>query len=222
MRRIAQFIWNIFDYVILLQMGRSYLTRFRQFRQKSSDVSGWRRQQQKEWERLSTGVRLYSTGNNVVFINPRFPKLGLLATMTAAILAITPRAPAIATTVWLGGAGLSVCGIFIVNYFPFKAFSIDDEEMIDIVKENGHYVNSTLLAAAIASPVIMTLWSAILFTVGIIDYIIETPLGGLQYTLFALIPIGFGVLAVVATLMIGWIIGKRVDTRVRLLLHRSG
>ncbi|KIM74384.1 hypothetical protein PILCRDRAFT_92571 [Piloderma croceum F 1598] len=117
--------------------------------------------------------------------------------MTAAILAITPHAPAIATTVWLDGAGLSVCGLFIVNYFPFKAFSIDDEEMIDIVKENGHYVNSTLLAAAIASPVIMTLWSAILFT----------------YTLFALIPVGFGVLAVIATLAIGWIIGKRVDTR---------
>jgi len=140
--------------------------------------------------------------------------------MTAAILAITPHAPAIATTVWLGGAGLSVCGLFIVNYFPFKAFSIDDEGMINIVKENGYYVNSTLLAAAIASPVIMTLWSAILFTVGIIDYIIETPLGGIQYTLFALIPIGFGVIAVVATLAIGWIIGKRVETRVRLLLHR--
>jgi hypothetical protein len=193
MSRIAQFIWNIFDYVILLQMGRSYLTRFRQFRQKSSDVGGWRRQQQREWERLSTG-------------------LGLLATMTAAILAITPHAPAIATTVWLGGAGLSVCGLFIVNYFPFKAFSIDDEEMINIVQENGHYVNSTLLAAAIASPVIMTLWSSILFTIGIIDYVIETPLGGVQYTLFALVPIGFGVLAVVATL-IGWIIGKRVETR---------
>jgi hypothetical protein len=57
MQRIAQFLWNAFDYIILLQMGRAYLTRFRQFRQKSSDVSGWRRQQQKEWERLSTGVR---------------------------------------------------------------------------------------------------------------------------------------------------------------------
>ncbi|KIM72823.1 hypothetical protein PILCRDRAFT_15751 [Piloderma croceum F 1598] len=68
--------------------------------------------------------------------------------------------------------------------------------------------------AAIASPVIMTLWLAILFTVGIIDYIIETPLGGLQYTLkFALIPIGFGVLAVIAAFMIGWIIGKQVDTQ---------
>ena len=91
--------------------------------------------------------------------------------------------------------------------------------MINIVQENGHYVNSTLLAAAIASPVIMTLWSSILFTIGIIDYVIETPLGGVQYTLFALVPIGFGVLAVVATLTIGWIIGKRVETRVRLLLH---
>jgi hypothetical protein len=139
--------------------------------------------------------------------------------MTAAILAISPHAPAFATTLWLGGAGLSVCGLFIVNYFPFKAFSILDEEMIDIVKDDSHYVNSTLLAAAIASPVIITLWSAILFTVGIIDYIIETPLGGVQYTSFALIPIGFGVLAVTATLTIGWIIGKRVEARVSLHLY---
>jgi len=135
--------------------------------------------------------------------------------MTAAILAITPHAPPFANSLWLGGAGLSVCGLFIVNYFPFKSFSIRDGEMIKIVKDDNDYcINTALLSAAVASPVIITLWAAILFTVGIIDYVIETPIGGTRYTMFALIPIGFGVIAVAATLTIGYIIGKRVEDRV--------
>jgi len=195
MRYFTHIIWNVFDYVILLQMGRAYRSRFREFSQKSDDVSTWRQQQQKEWDRLSTA-------------------LALLATMTAAILAITPHAPALATALWLGGAGLSVCGLFIVNYFPFKSFSIRDGEMIKIVKDDNDYcINTALLSAAVASPVIITLWAAILFTVGIIDYVIETPIGGTRYTMFALIPIGFGVIAVAATLTIGYIIGKRVEDR---------
>jgi hypothetical protein len=139
--------------------------------------------------------------------------------MTAAILAITPHAPALATALWLGGAGLSACGLFIVNYFPFKSFSIRNKEMIDIVGEDSHYINTALLAAAVASPVIMTLWSAILFIIGTIDYVIETQLGGTQYTLLALIPIGLGLVAVVATLTVGRIIGKRVEARVSLFLE---
>lgn len=136
--------------------------------------------------------------------------------MSAAILTITPHAPALATALWLGGAGLSVCGLFIVNYFPFKSFSIEDDEMIHLVRQDKYNISTTLLAAAVASPVIMTLWSTILFTVGTVDYIIQTPLGGTRYTLFALIPIGFGVVAVAATLTIGYIIGKRVEARVSL------
>jgi len=192
--RVSHIIWNIFDYVILLQMGRAYRSRFREFSQKSHDVSKWRQQQQKEWDRLSTA-------------------LALLATMSAAILGITPRAPALARALWLGGAGLSVCGLFIVNYFPFKSFSIQDGEMINIVQDDDYYLSTALLSAAVASPVIMTLWAAILFTTGIIDYIIETPFGGTRYVLITLIPIGFGVVAVAATLTIGYIIGKRVEER---------
>jgi hypothetical protein len=136
--------------------------------------------------------------------------------MTAAIIAITPHAPALATALWLGGAGLSVCGLFIVNYFPFKSFSIRNEEMVLLLKEDNYYVSTALLAAAVASPVIMTLWASLLFTIGTVDYIIETPLGGTPYRVFALVPIGFGVVAVAATLTIGYIIGKRVEYRVSL------
>ncbi|KIM75807.1 hypothetical protein PILCRDRAFT_826956 [Piloderma croceum F 1598] len=194
---ILRFLWNLFDYIILLQMGRTYLSRFREFSHNERDVSGWRTQQQREWDRLSTA-------------------LALLTTMSAAILSITPHAPALATALWLGGAGLSACGLFIVNYFPFKSFSIRNDVMIKIVREDNHYINTTLLAAAVASPVIMTLWSAILFIVGTIDYIIEIPLGGTQYILLALIPIGLGLVAVTATLTVGRVIGKRVETQLDL------
>jgi hypothetical protein len=51
-----RFLWNLFDYIILLQMGRTYLSRFREFSHEADDVSGWRQHQQKEWDRLSTAV----------------------------------------------------------------------------------------------------------------------------------------------------------------------
>jgi hypothetical protein len=57
MHWIAHLFWSVFDYVFLLQMGRAYRSRFREFSHSSHDVSKWRQQQQKEWDRLSTAVR---------------------------------------------------------------------------------------------------------------------------------------------------------------------
>ncbi|OBZ70322.1 hypothetical protein A0H81_09604 [Grifola frondosa] len=195
---LARIVWNVFDNVFLLQMGRAYQARFRDFHLAAEEeglraIDEWRRAQQEEWD----SVVDYTT-------------------MSAAISAIAPHAPDFAFAVWLGAAGLSVCGVFIVQYLPINAFSITDEDMGILVKDGNHYIDTALLATSVASPVIMALWSSILFIVGVVDYIIEAPLGGLQYKIFALIPIGFGVITAAATLLIGAIVGKRVEARWKL------
>jgi hypothetical protein len=134
--------------------------------------------------------------------------------MTAAILAITPQPPKFATAVWLGVAGLSACGLFTVQYFPIKAFAITDEDMGELVKAENHYIDLALLATIVASPVVITLWSSILFTVGIIDYIIETPLGGVWYKFVAFAPVAIGIVVVGVTIMGGRIIERRMGARV--------
>lgn len=137
--------------------------------------------------------------------------------MNAAILAISPAAPSLAFSLWLGSAGLSVCGLFVIQYFPIQAFSISDVDMGDLVRDgNGFQVNTAVLATAIASPVIMALWSSVLFTIGIVDYIIQIPIGGggAMWKVIALIPIVFGALAVCATLYVGRVISRRIETRV--------
>jgi hypothetical protein len=131
--------------------------------------------------------------------------------MCAAILAIAPHPPEFATSVWLGGAGLSVCGLFIVQYISIKAFPIADEGMADLVKDHNGYISTELLASAIASPVIIALWSSILFTIGIVDYVIEISLGGARYKAFALIPLGFGICITCVVLIIGELIGLRLE-----------
>jgi hypothetical protein len=131
--------------------------------------------------------------------------------MSAAILAIQPQAPSLAFSFWLGAAGLSVCGLFIVQYFPIKAFSITDRVMEDLIQADNAYIDVSLLAVAIASPSIMAIWSSLLFIIGVTDYIIEIPLGGAQYKLFALVPIFCGLVTVGLVV----ILGERSSNRLR-------
>ena len=56
-------LWRIFDNVILLQMGSTYLIRFHEFamaadgRNDLLSIEEWRKEQQAEWDRLSPTVR---------------------------------------------------------------------------------------------------------------------------------------------------------------------
>jgi hypothetical protein len=143
----------------------------------------------------------------------RTVQLAFLATMNAAILAISPLAPPLASSVWLGAAGLSVCGLFIVQYLSMKAFSISDADMGELVKD-GRHINTAMLATAVASPVIFALWSSILFAVGIVDYVIENYHGGPQYKLVSLVPIYIGFMASAAVMILGSVIARRVNSRV--------
>ena len=112
---------------------------------------------------------------------------------------------------------MSVCGVFIVQYFPIRAFSITDEDMGFLVETGNEFVNVPLLATAVASPVVICLWASILFVAGMIDYILESDLGGLRYRIFAAVPVGFGVITVVMTLTLGETIDRRMRAKVSLL-----
>lgn len=135
--------------------------------------------------------------------------------MNAAILAITPHPPKLAFAAWLAGAGLSVCGVFIVQYFPIKAFSMTDEEFGLLIDGRSSYAAHVMLAVAAASPVIITLWASVLFATGIVDYAIQADLGGRRYKVLALTPVCIGIAAALATLVAGELVGRRIDKRVR-------
>jgi hypothetical protein len=47
--------WRVLDTVLFLQMGQAYRARFRSY-SLDQNVSGWRAEQQGEWDRLSTSV----------------------------------------------------------------------------------------------------------------------------------------------------------------------
>lgn len=72
-KAIANGCWYLFDTLVLFRMGTIYLHRFEDFayctkkRKKEGDeeIDRWRDEQQKEWDRLSTTVRIASTISHV-------------------------------------------------------------------------------------------------------------------------------------------------------------
>ena len=86
--------------------------------------------------------------------------------------------------------------------------------MKTLVQDGNPYIKTTLLAIAIASPVVIALWASLLFIAGVIDYIVQAEFAGIQYRVFTAIPVGFGVVTMVLTLIIGEIVGRRVAARV--------
>jgi len=170
-------------------MGQTYRARFRNF-SLDQNVTAWRLEQQGEWDRLSTS-------------------LALLATMNAAILTVADPPP-LAFALWLGGAGLSISGLFIVQYFSIRAFPFTDEEIGDIV--NDRSIHTGVLGTAVASPVIITLWVAILFGVGVADYLIQKDL---KYRIIAGVPIALGFLFAIVTMIVGCLLGNNAAARRR-------
>ena len=142
-------------------------------------------------------------------------QLALLATMHAAILAVSPHAPPLAFAVWLGGASLAVCGLFIVQYFSVTAFGITDEDLSAIVDSGRRYVDRPLLAVAMIMPILASCWSGVLFAVGIFDYVVESDMGGGRYRAIAFVPIGGGLIGVLFTIILGKRVGTKVESKVR-------
>jgi len=179
----SELLFTIVDVVFLLKLGSAYHKRFERYAQEASSISKWRTEQQKEWNRLS-----------MVLI--------LLVTTNSAILAV-PSAPRLAVSCWLGGAGLSICGLFILQYCAIQSTWIADRTMRELVRDHNTLTKTQILALALATPVIMALWAAIFFMVGIVDYAVEAQLGGALYWVCALVPMGLGVLAAVAIVGVG-------------------
>jgi len=132
--------------------------------------------------------------------------------MNAAILSIRAPPP-LAFAVWLGGAGLAVCGLFVVQYFSVKAFSITDEDMNQIVDSKTPYIDLPLLAVAMITPVVTACWAAILFAIGVFDYLIRSDLGGGKYRAIAIVPVGAGLMAVALTIILGEKLARKVEQR---------
>lgn len=134
--------------------------------------------------------------------------------MNTTILAISPQAPSLAFATWLGGAGLSVCGVFVVQYFSIQAFSVTDEDMGLVLQEDSTYVGLAVLATLIAGPVVMKLWSAVLFLIGTIDYIIETEALSAKYKAMAFVPVLLGTAVVLLAMMVGEVIDRKLYEKV--------
>lgn len=64
-RLIRNFVWNVVDTIVLFRLASIYLHRFDDFEgcdhpehseEREKEVTLWRKEQQKEWDRLSTTV----------------------------------------------------------------------------------------------------------------------------------------------------------------------
>lgn len=134
--------------------------------------------------------------------------------MFAAGLSIN-NIPPLASSIWLGGAGLSICGVLIINYFPVKAFGISNDDLNQAITDGNDYgVNLDILAAAIATPVILALWSSILFLVGIVVCIVHGSVRGAWYKVVALIPVTAGLLACVSIFAVGEVLERSINGKV--------
>lgn len=141
--------------------------------------------------------------------------------MHAAILAISPAAPPLAFSLWLGGVSISVCALFIVQYFPIKAFSIRDVDMPLLLQDSDiedreSLISVTLLIIAVSSPAAMLMWAALLFVAGMIDYVVEVDMLDGRFRYIAAAPLGIGVLFMILTVIVGEVIERRLKRKVSI------
>jgi len=193
--------WKIFDALVLFRLGSIYLHRFKDFSRTThtiedvelyEEITLWRREQQEEWDRLSV-------------------TLALLGTMNAAVIKIAPSTGGAATSIWLGAAGLSLCGVFMVLYFSVRALPMTNLQLHYLVsEEDSKYIDRRLIAVSICGPPLIALWSAALFVAGILVFIWETKFDRARYRAFAFVPVAAGVGAVLVSLAFGEFIGKKM------------
>ena len=53
--------------------------------------------------------------------------------------------------------------------------------------------NEFVLATAVASPIVIRLWASVLFVAGMIDYLLESDLGGHKYQIVAIVSVGISI-----------------------------
>jgi len=201
-RKAISIPWKIFDTLVLFRLGSIYLHRFDDFSRTThgtddvelhEDITLWRREQQEEWDRLSI-------------------TLALLGTMNAAVIKIAPSTGGAAASLWLGAAGLSLCGVFMVLYFSVRALPMTNLQLHDLVSKgaSSKYIPRKLIAVSVCGPPLIALWASALFVAGILVFIWETKFDRARYRAFAFVPVIVGVVAVVVSLSFGEYIGSKM------------
>lgn len=148
--------------------------------------------------------------------------------MNAAIIKVSSDVGSISASLWLGAAGLSLCGVFMVQYYSIRAFPMANSQLRALVspshKRGTTFLSRRLIAMAISGPPLMTFWATALFVAGIIVYIAETTFDRTRYKVFALVPVGAGVLATLISIIFGELLGTMMYVDVSnllLLIHRK-
>lgn len=131
--------------------------------------------------------------------------------MNAAIIKVAPETGGAAVSLWLGAAGLSLCGVFMVQYYSIRAFPMANLQLRELVSETSRwhraFISRKILAIAISGPPLMTLWATVLFVAGIIVFILETHWDRTRYKVFAFVPIAAGGAATLVAVVFGEILG---------------
>lgn len=121
--KFGEILWAIFDVVVLFRMGSIYLHRFEDFEgchhpehsdEREREVTLWRKEQQKEWDRLSTTVNhLFGLvlWNGALIVQSPLLQMALLGTMNAGILKVPKEGyTGLPGSLWLGAAGMKALG----------------------------------------------------------------------------------------------------------------
>ena len=130
--------------------------------------------------------------------------------MNAAVIKIAPSTGGAAASLWLGAAGLSLCGVFMVVYFSLRALPMTNFQLHNLVSGKSKYIDTRLISVSICGPPLIALWSAALFVAGILVFIWETNFERARYRAFAFVPVAAGVAAVLVSLVFGEYIGSKM------------
>jgi hypothetical protein len=133
--------------------------------------------------------------------------------MNAAIIKVSSHTGGAAVSLWVGAAGLSLCGVFMIQYYSIRAFPLTNSQLRELVslstrpRRKRTFIGRGILAMAIAGPPLITFWATVLFVAGIIVYIWDTQWDRTRYQVFAFVPVVAGGAATLVALIFGEILG---------------
>lgn len=113
------------------------------------------------------------------------------------------------TSLWLGAAGLSLCGVVLTQYISIRSYSISNHQLHNLVMMNS-YVPQQIIAMGMSGPPLMAFWASVLFVAGIVVFIAQTDFKHTRYKAFALLPIVGGGFVILISLIVGEFLGTRL------------
>lgn len=83
-----------------------------------------------------------------------------------------------------------------------------------VLQDETDYADLAVLASVLAGPVVMKLWSAVLFIVGTIDYIVETEALSPAYKGVAFLPVLLGIGVALLAMRAGELLDRKIHQKV--------